>query len=148
MANNNWAKVFRHWTWHGTPDMRVRGGYEVVYRKEGGDRDTFTINEESDDESVCSDGMTTTIEGKVISKDANLPQLVATCVVSSFTEKSLHPKKSAMVPTILIDEKVFRVCLYDSEKDVLLISEMKLLANKRGLSQSGMALLWVVLNHR
>ena len=134
-------------TWHGTPDVRVRGGTEVVCRKEAGD--SFVVDDvESDDESVTSDGMTTTIEGKIVYSDANLPQLVSTNVISSFTEKSLHPKKPALVPTILIDGKLFRVSLYDSEKDVLLISEKKLLTTKGGLSQSAMALLWVVLNHR
>lgn len=114
--------------------------------------DTVIINEvESDDESgddESSDGMTTTIEGKIMYNDSNLSQLIATCVVSSFTEKSLHPDKLPIIPTILIDDKLFRVCLYDTEKDVLLISDGKLLSTKGGLSQSGVALLWVVLNHR
>lgn len=137
-------------TWHGTPDARVRGGVEVVHRKEEGDPFVIQESDESDDESesVSSDGMTTTIEGKILSSDANLPQVISTGVVSSFTEKSIHPDQPALVPTILIDEKVFRVCLYDSKKDVLLISVPKFLATKGRLSQSGMALLWVVLNHR
>ena len=131
-------------TWHGTPDVRVRGA-EVVYRKETEEK--YEVNEVlSDDES--GDGATTTREEKVMARDANLHQAIGTCIVSSFIEKSLHPDQQALVPTILIDETQFRVCLYDSEKDVLLISESKCLATKGGLSRSGMALLWVVTNHR
>ena len=130
-------------TWHGTPDMRVRGGVHLVHQKVEEGEDTLAITAvDSDYESVSSDGMTTTIE------DSTLPQVVATCVVSSFTESSLHPDKPALVPTILIDEERFRVCLYDCKKDVLLISNAKSLSTKGGLSQSGMALLWVVLNYR
>jgi hypothetical protein len=134
-------------TWHGTPDVRVRG-VEVVCRRETEER--VVVDEDpSDDESLASsDEATTTIEGKVHLRDANLQQAVGTCVISSFTEKSLHPNKQAMVPTILIDEAQFRVCFYDCEKDVLLVSESKSLATKGGLSKSGIALLWIVINHR
>ena len=122
-------------TWHGTPDVRVRGGgVHFVHRK----------GEEGED---TSDGMTPTIEGKSAFNDY-MAQTVATCVVSSFTERALHPDKPALIPTVLIDKYRFRVCLYDCEKDVLLISSEKSLSTKGGLSQSGMALLWVVLNHR
>ena len=135
-------------TWHGTPDARVRGA-EVVYRKE--EDVTYEVSQDpSDDESEsgASDGATTTVETKVMTKDANLHQAVGTCVISSFTEKSVHPDQKALVPTIIIDEKQFRVCLYDSEKDILLISMSKCLATKGGLSNSGMALLWLTINHR
>ena len=56
-----------------------------------------------------------------------------------FTKKSLHPDQQAMVPAVLINETQFHLCLYDSEKDVLLISESKSLVTKGGLSTSGMA---------
>ena len=48
---------------------------------------------ESDAES---DGMTTTIEGKISSRVACLPQVVAMNVVSSFTEHNLYPNKIAI----------------------------------------------------
>ena len=54
-------------------------------------------------------------------REANLPQVVGTCVVSSFTEKSCHPAKKAMVPTILIDDAEFRIVLCDCDKDVLYV---------------------------
>ena len=59
----------------------------------------------------------------MLSKEANLPQAVGTCVVASFTAKGPHTGHRALVPTVLIDEKQFRVCLYDCNKDVLLISQ-------------------------
>ena len=63
----------------------------------------------SDEES---DGMTTAIEAKIRNKKANIPQVVAMNVVSVFTEHTLHPNMSAMVPSILIGKNQFRVCLY------------------------------------
>ena len=101
----------------------------------------------SDEESVASDGVT---RNKILYTVATLPQVITTCVVSSFTESTLHPDKQALVPTILIDQNQFRVCLYDCETDVdvLLISEPKLLATRGELSRSGMAFLWLVINHR
>ena len=116
---------------------------EVVWREDSGE--TFTTVEEvvSEDEgSAQSDGASTMVEGKVLSTEANLPQAVGTCVVAR------HPEQKALVPTVLIDEKQLRVCLYDCEKDILLISTRKPLATKGELSRSGMALLWLVINHR
>ena len=83
-------------TWHGTPDARVRGA-EVVYRRETDE--TYKVSQAlSDDESdAASDGATTTLEAKVMAKDANLHQAVGTCVISSFTEKTLHPDMTALV---------------------------------------------------
>ena len=135
-------------TWHGTPDARLRG-MEVVWRKDSEEISAPVEEVVSDDEgSVQNDGTSTAVEGKVLSKEANLPQAVGTCVVASFTAKGRHPEHKALVPTVLIDEKQFRVCLYDCDKDVLLISTSKLLATKGALSRSGMALLWLVINHR
>ena len=136
-------------TWHGTPDARIRG-MEVVWRKDAGD--AFAVVDEEDvseDEgSVQSDGKCTAVEGKVLTTEANMAQAVGTCVVASFTAKARHPEQKALVPTVLLDEKQFRVCLYDCEKDIVLISTNKMLATKGKLSRSGMALLWLVINHR
>ena len=130
-------------TWHGTPDARVRGA-QVVFRE--GTDEYYEARECSSENE--SDGGTTTVETKTMSKDAHLHQAIGTCVVSSFTEKALHPNSKALVPTILIDQGHFRVCLFDSSTDILLISNPKSLTTKGGLSQSGMTLLWLSLNHR
>ena len=132
-------------TWHGTPDARLRG-MEVVWRKDSGEISALVEEIVSDDEGSVQSS--TAVEGKVLSKEANLPQAVGTCVVASFTAKARHPEHKALVPTVLIDEKQFRVCLYDCDKDVLLISTSKLLATKGELSRSGIVLLWLVINHR
>ena len=129
-------------TWHGTPDARVRGT-DLVWLKAS--EDEFLVTEGSDDES---DGTATKVEEKLVAKEANLMQIIGTCVVASFIAKARHPNKLAMVPTILIDNKQFLVCLYHCEKDVLLLSDTKLLATKGHLSRSGLALLWLVINHR
>jgi hypothetical protein len=133
-------------TWHGTPDLRVRGS-EVLYSGDLYDDEISANN--SDDESVAgSDGATSNWEGKVLARDKNLPQAVGTCVVSSFTEKSLHPGKNPLVPCILIDKEKFRVILYDCESDFLLITDPKPLSTKSNLSQSSMVFLWIIINHR
>ena len=73
-------------TWHGTPDVRVKGADVVIVESgdEGAEVDTPVI--ESDEES---DGATTNLEAKVLYSVANLPQVITTCVVASFTEKKL-----------------------------------------------------------
>jgi hypothetical protein len=105
---------------------------------------------DSDDESssLSSDGQTTTFEGKITFNSASLQQAIATCVVSSFTERKCHPGKLPIVPTFLIDQHFLRVILYDCEKEILLVSPSKNLSTKGTLSHSAMARLWVVLNHR
>ena len=133
-------------TWHGTPDLRVRG---VVFCEKSEEEVSDSESEDKEDKSsVSSDGMATNFEGKIKFRASNLPQVVATCVVSSFTESSRHPDKSPLIPTVLIDRLSYLVCLYDCERDVLLISNKKSLCTKGHLSRSGIALLWVVLNHR
>ena len=127
------------------------GGEVNLLLGDNDEEDTQEDDDSSDsndsDASTSTDGKTVTIEAKM-SKSANLSQMVATCVVTSFTEKNLNPSKSAMVPTILIDEHKCRVCLYDCDKDILLIFSIKSLSTKGHLSQSAMVFLWAALNHR
>jgi len=139
-------------TWHGSPDARVRGT-EVVYNNITGDETEelcFDTNVEENCDSDSSNGRTITVEAKMKCNKHNLPQLVSTCVVSSFTEKKLHSNLPSIVPSILIDLTSFRVCFYDCNCDLLLISEPKLLTSdkKRALSRSGTLLLWLTINHR
>ena len=61
--------------------------------------------------------LSTDFEGKKIQK-IDRDQLVATCVVNSFINN-----KRNRTPAILINGKVFIVCLYDCSNDVLLISD-------------------------
>ena len=70
------------YTWHGTPDIRVRGT-EVVCRR--GNEHELELEDEvlgddgSDGGDSGSDGAATTVEGKVRFKDANLCQAIAMC---------------------------------------------------------------------
>ena len=124
-------------TWHGSPDGRVRGGAAFVCKEdEDEDEDADEDKESDDDDSVHSDGRTTAVEAKISIKPSQLPQVVGTCVTTSFTEWNLHLEKSAMVPTVLIGQHSFRACLYDCEKDILIISSRKSLSTKGHLSQS------------
>ncbi len=132
-------------TWHGTPDARAMGTPLVWLKASEDPADKFFVTEGSGDES---DGTATEVEEKLVVKETNLNQAIGTSVVSSFTAKARHPDKLAVVPTILIDGEEFRVCLYDCEKDVLMMSDIKLLATKGHLSRSGLAFLWLVINHR
>ena len=135
-------------TWHGTPDMRVRGCEVIALTKED---DVDSEDEEDGDVSIASlDGATVHVEGKKrMSLAANFSQLVGTCVTSSFTEHKLHPTQNPLIPTILIDANQFRVCLYDCVEDVLLISEPKLLShNGERLSTTAMFFLYLTINHR
>ena len=122
--------------WHGFPDARIRGS--EVQR--------WSDSDECDDEDSDSDGATTTVEGKVSLRFTCMQQVVGICTISAFIEKNLH--NVPLVPTILIDSARFRVCLYDCEKDVLLISGPNTLATENCLSPFGMLLLWLVINHR
>ena len=147
-------------TWHGTADVRVKG-CEVVCRRVSrmelaDDEDEEEDDTGSGDEATSSgtkgatrsDGATAMIEGEKKTNSSNLAQVVATCVISSFTEKKLHPTQQALVPTVLIDLSGYQVCLYDCVLDVLLISTPKSLSNKNGLSRSALLLLWLTINHR
>ena len=105
-------------TGHGTPDMRVRGG-EVAFVMRTVEESGIAMLDCDDGEA--SDSNTTTFEGKIHFNEANLPQLVATCIIAPFTEHTCHPRKPTIIPTLLIDEKCFRVCFYDCATDILML---------------------------
>ena len=158
-------------TWHGVPDMRVRGipvvvrsqeeaevreeeegevGDERSEAEDGGDNEIESGSDDADTRSSPSHGASTLVEAKVrIGWTSSLPQLVKTCVVSSFVEHSLYPQLQAMVPTILIGLRKFRVCLYSCTTDILYISRSVNLATETGkISTRALLFMWVVINHR
>ena len=79
--------------------------------------------------------------------DPFLSQLVSSTVINAFIEANnngfTHP-----IPSLLINGKFFRLCFYDSIKDLLLISEVKSLSTGSGLSRTGLFLLWIIAHHR
>ena len=89
-------------TWHGQTELRVNACVAIS---------TPYLDEydSADDDPPSHD---VSFEGKLKIVDrANLPQLVATCVVNSFTEAGLHPKVNPVVPTLLFDSFTFKICL-------------------------------------
>ena len=85
-------------------------------------------SEDKDDESSASEGgtsesehTTVNVEEKVKVRISNLPQVVAICVVSSFTENANHPDMLALIPTILIDKASLEFVCMTAERIVLLI---------------------------
>ena len=133
-------------TWYGTPDLRIHGCVCVstsgVDKDEGESDSDESDGDELDDSSDASLS-SISIEGKVKS------QLVATAVTYSFTMASIQPTLNTLVPTILLNRVSFQICLYDCETDLLLISGPKCLVTTRGcLSESGVLLLWLCVNHR
>ena len=108
----------------------------------------YTAEMEEVSVSYCDDSEGTLFEAKIYATASNLPQTVATCVISSFTEKNLYPSLEPITPTILINNINFRICLYHCELDVLLISTHVPLATKGGLSSHAMTLLWLAINQR
>ena len=139
-------------TWHGTPDARVRGsevvGRKVTYLCDEDEDEDDVEEDDSNGDSSGTDEATSTVEAKLNFSSVNLAQVVATCVVSSFTENKLHPDKQSLVPTILIDLKKLQVCLYDCKLDILLISTPKNLTTKQSISRSAMLFLWLTINHK
>ncbi len=81
-------------TWYGQPDSRVRGS-STSY-------DTNIIALDDTEENDGMDGTTTNIEIK--RSHSKLPQAIATTVVSSFTEKKLHPDLNSLANSIIINE--------------------------------------------
>ena len=146
-------------TWHGSPDARVRGteiicDYATGEEDENSDLDangtTTKVEKDCNLDSDSSDGTTITVEAKIKYRRNNLQQVVATCVISSFTEHALHSTLPSIVPTVLIDLSGFIVCFYDCTEDLLLVSKPIQLqsSNKGRLSRSAVLLLWLTFNHR
>ncbi len=141
-------------TWHGTPDVVVRGT-AVVVSSPGEDLEVHEA-EDSDDGASADDFddsasvRWTQVQAQRNIRVSHLPEVIATNIVASFTESNCHLALNPMVPTIQIDSEKFRVILYDCKKDVLLMSPLKMLTNvkKPRLSITAMTMLWVVINHR
>ena len=98
---------------------------------------------DSDDSENRMVSSITTVEAKI---DPFLNQLVAQCVVNSFTERNTTGE-SRLQPVVLINSMNYRVCFYNCTTD-LLLPATKNLSTKGTLSTSGMFLLWLIFNHR
>ena len=116
---------------------------EMVMRK--GD-DASPVSSSSQE----TDGTSTPCETKKHIQEEDIAQIIKICVVSSFTENNLHPRLNPLVPIIAIDPENARICLYDAQKDVLLLSEeFKCIDHDKDVfNYVGATLLWAMINHR
>ena len=72
-----------------------------------------------------------------------MSQAVATTVVASFINNNKHN-----ITLILKCKKFVHICLYDCIRDVLLVSEGVALSVDGVVSESGLALIWLMLHCR
>ena len=127
--------------WHGQSDAFMNSGVPVSPWNDAElEDDVFPHNCESS--TVC-------VEAKKDSKErqAHLSQLVSSAVINAFIEANTkgytHP-----IPSVIINGKVFRLCFYDSRKDLLLISNVLSLSSEGCLLPSALLVLWIIANHR
>ncbi len=124
-------------TWHGQPDARLRGSSSSSV-------DVVGVEDEDEGET---DAASVILETKRSTK--KMSQIIGLSVVSSFTEKKLHPSDNPLVPTILVNCRSVRVILYDCMEDVLLVSDkVNLLDYKGQMLADATLFLWLFLNHR
>ena len=133
-------------TWHGSTEVRVKGCPAIVTLEGLGGGYEENSDGETDDADIPEQSVS--FEGKIRSRKRHIGQLVKTCVVNAFTEANLNPDLDPVVPTILFNRSSYRLCLYDCQNDVLLLSEPKNLTTRGGLSRTGALLLWLTVNHR
>ena len=133
-------------TWHGSTEVRVKGCPAIVTLEGLGECYEENSDGETDDGDFPEQSVS--FEGKIRVSNRHIGQLVATCVVNSFTEANVNPGLNPVIPTILFNRSSYRICLYNCNNDVLLLSEPKNLTTSGGLSRTGALLLWLTVNHR
>lgn len=145
-------------TWHGGSEIRIESCdvlltlNPLVEEPLGSDSDDEQEDREQDrasnDELSLHCISSTALEGNILERK-HTGQLVGTCVVESFIEKSLHPTLNTAIPTILFNKMAFVICLYDLKNDILLLSQPRQLLNKDGgISRTAVLLLWITVHHR
>lgn len=135
-------------TWYGLPDMRVRGinilnVLDPLADDGGGDDD-----DDDNPDVPLTQGNSINIEGKLKIRKTHKAQIIATTVVASFIEKQNHEELNSLIPGILINCNSFIICMYDSETDLLLLSDTVLLSEHGKISKVALLSLWIVINHR
>ncbi len=140
-----------HLTWHGIPDAQVRG---LVNSEVAVTLDQDTLDQDALDQDTLStfmrqdsDGMSVLVEAKLTVCERNLPQIYATAVVSSFTDKNRH-KRNGFTPAILLGRNYIVAALYDCSNDVLLVSELLEFVSDQTAVVTGVFFLWILINSR
>lgn len=129
--------------WYGVPDCRIRGetpSDEVIVVYDSEEEEIGIVPDE------LSEG--NSIEAKLGCSERNFSQIISTTIVSSFTEYHLHPSLNSAIPTLLINNNHFFICIYDCLQDVLLISDSIPLKASDKYHPIGVLALSLVVNHR
>ena len=141
--------------WHGFSDAFLNMDIPVKAWKISSDDDMDGLGaceEIIHSDTEIEDSGTVCVEAKKdikvrIQSEPFVSQLVSSTVINSFietnTKKSSHP-----IPSILINGHCFMVCFYDCDKDLVLLSSVKSLSTKGGMSRTGLFLLWIISHHR
>lgn len=121
-------------TFHGAPDMRVQSCNIIWTPADLDDSCLTSYDLDGDDEDA-------------ISVQSMYERLVVASIVCSFTYSE---DVLSMKATVLLGVNSFKVCLFDSVNDVLLISQSVKFyrADKNALSRSGALLLWIIMHDR
>ena len=114
--------------------MRVRGKNvdnetEVLVRLSV-EAEALALDEEHNvHESASSSGTGSSMECDSLEK--HISQVVATCVITAFTQKSRH--QVSAVPVIMISPKKFLGVIYDCDSGVLFATDMLPLMDKNDI---------------
>lgn len=93
-------------TLHDYPDARVRAKNSEVHI-------ILPSNKSNPDGSLVSDGDSVIVEGKRSGSTFNVHQLIATAVLTSFTESKLHPELNPLISVIMMSTLKAQICFYD-----------------------------------
>ena len=130
--------------WHGHSDAFMNAGVPVSPWNGAKleDEDVFPHDYES---TVCVEAKKDIMERE--RADPHLSQLVGSAVINAFIEANTkdytHP-----IPSVIINGDFYRLCFYDSRKDLLLISNVLSLSSEGRLLPSALLVLWIIANHR
>ena len=130
-------------TWHGYPDARVRAFTS--------DTNLLKMNDNPEKSPLSTMGDSCVLEGKISRERFNVNQLIATTVVSSFIEHNLHTHLNPLTPVIMLGAPKGQICLYDSENDILLLSDVfDWITNEDNpvIVNAGLMLIWMTIHHR
>ena len=132
-------------TWHGYPDARVRAF--------NSDTNLLKVSsvDQAENSPVSTIGDSCVLEAKIGIEQFNVNQLIATSVICSFIECNLHPHLNPLTPVIMLGVPEGQICLYDSESDVLLLSDVfNWITNEDSpvIINAGLILIWMTIYHR
>lgn len=90
--------------------------------------------------AISSHSSWTYLEGEPTIFSSHFKQLIATAITSSFTQRNYFTSvgddgHNTLTPTVLINKEKFFICLYDCNKDILMISDKLSMKEPRNIYQ-------------